>query len=310
MNTALVFDNDIRHRNFIIKLLTERLFFGAEYLDQATKIIEKIDELQPEVIFLDVSRPKMEGLFALEAIRRSDNYKEMPVVVMSTISDKEVLTKLIKLGITDFIIKQYDLRNTLEKLRKVITPYKIKAAKESGLNKKADPKKETDDKIVNFVTQKREKVRHEIETAIWKSFRGIANDEIKLAKLQGIKIDNENVFSYVKNFAAIDGEPVHLGLFCAEQGVRKIAGKMQGGGVMKIEDGALDVFKELVEDIANNIKEIFEMQEVPVKNTSVSMKRNLENIPNDTWRESIYFVSSQGDFFIFGLIGNPPKKDG
>lgn len=87
---------------------------------------EKIKQLAPDVITLDVEMPKMDGLTFLRNLMR---LRPMPVVMISSLTERgaDVTFKALELGAVDFVAKpKLDLAGTLERyseeiIGKVIT---------------------------------------------------------------------------------------------------------------------------------------------------------------------------------------------
>ncbi len=88
---------------------------------------QKIKELTPDVVTLDVEMPNMDGLTFLERIMR---LRPMPVVMVSTLTQKgaEVTLQALEMGAVDFVAKPtVDLRSGLtQKAEELIA--KVKAA--------------------------------------------------------------------------------------------------------------------------------------------------------------------------------------
>ncbi|WP_427911999.1 protein-glutamate methylesterase/protein-glutamine glutaminase [Ramlibacter sp. MMS24-I3-19] len=88
---------------------------------------EKIRELDPDVITLDVEMPRMDGLAFLERIMK---LRPMPVVMISTLTERGAQTTLraLELGAVDFVAKPtLDVRAGLDELAREITG-KLRAA--------------------------------------------------------------------------------------------------------------------------------------------------------------------------------------
>src|SRR5690348_7641633 len=68
---------------------------GAELLKQ---LIACTDSHTPDIIFLDVNMPKVNGLEALEAIRNAPRFRSVPVVVYSTSSSDHFINDAHRLG--------------------------------------------------------------------------------------------------------------------------------------------------------------------------------------------------------------------
>jgi two-component system, chemotaxis family, protein-glutamate methylesterase/glutaminase len=82
---------------------------------------EKIRELKPDVITLDIEMPNMDGLEFLEKLMR---LHPLPVLMVSTLTEKgsEATLRALELGAIDFIAKpKIDIKNQLEAYAEEIT---------------------------------------------------------------------------------------------------------------------------------------------------------------------------------------------
>ena len=62
-------------------------------------------ELKPDIIFLDIRLPKMDGLRVLETLRSDDRTREVPVVILSNYGERELVERGLKLGALEYLIK-------------------------------------------------------------------------------------------------------------------------------------------------------------------------------------------------------------
>jgi two-component system, chemotaxis family, chemotaxis protein CheY len=60
---------------------------------------------QPDLIFLDVRMPQMDGLELLRRLRDGPETSELPVVVLSNYSDEDLRRQSRELGALDWIVK-------------------------------------------------------------------------------------------------------------------------------------------------------------------------------------------------------------
>jgi CheY-like chemotaxis protein len=67
--------------------------------------LEKAKALRPDIIFLDIRLPKLDGLGVLEALRADAATAPIPVVILSNWNEKELVERSIKLGALDHMIK-------------------------------------------------------------------------------------------------------------------------------------------------------------------------------------------------------------
>ncbi len=59
----------------------------------------------PDILFLDIRLPKMDGLGVLEVLRQDERTRNLPVVILSNYSERELVDRGLKLGALDFLIK-------------------------------------------------------------------------------------------------------------------------------------------------------------------------------------------------------------
>jgi two-component system chemotaxis response regulator CheB len=91
--------------------------------------LEKIPQVNPDVITLDVEMPEMDGLQTLKAIRKS--YPRLPVIMFSTVTDRGAAVTLDALasGASDYVTKPSNVGSTtaaMARIREELIP-KIKA---------------------------------------------------------------------------------------------------------------------------------------------------------------------------------------
>lgn len=90
---------------------------------------EKIKQLNPDVLTLDIEMPRMDGLTFLRNLMR---LRPMPVVMISTLTEKgaEVTLQALELGAVDFVSKpKVDVSNTLNEYAEEIIEKILMAAK-------------------------------------------------------------------------------------------------------------------------------------------------------------------------------------
>jgi CheY-like chemotaxis protein len=79
----------------------------------------------PDVIFLDLNMPKMNGLEFLKMIKGNRNFKKIPVIIYTTSSNPEDIRKTRELGATDYVTKPSDFDDLYQKLIAVLNKHLI-----------------------------------------------------------------------------------------------------------------------------------------------------------------------------------------
>jgi DNA-binding response OmpR family regulator len=81
---------------------------------------DALTELQhnpPDMILLDLSMPYLDGLDFLDAIEDDSRFFDLPVAIYSGRSDQETITKALKLGACEYIVKGMSWEETYERIR-------------------------------------------------------------------------------------------------------------------------------------------------------------------------------------------------
>lgn len=71
----------------------------------------------PEVLILDINMPEVSGLDLLEFLRRRPEWKELPIIVLSSESADSTVDKALLLGADTYIMKPV----TIQELEKAMT---------------------------------------------------------------------------------------------------------------------------------------------------------------------------------------------
>jgi len=86
---------------------------------------EALDELRGhgteiEMVITDIMMPEMDGLELFSAIRSNPKWKALPVVVASAAADAESVSRAVRLGCEDYLLKPINTAQLLEKVRSIM----------------------------------------------------------------------------------------------------------------------------------------------------------------------------------------------
>ena len=104
MSTVLVVDDEAGTRQTMMRLLGREGYetVGAGDGREALQVLEA---RTPDVIVLDLMMPGMDGLELLEAIQRHPQWKALPVVVLTALSDTHTVNRAHQLGAKAYLVK-------------------------------------------------------------------------------------------------------------------------------------------------------------------------------------------------------------
>ena len=67
--------------------------------------IQQLNQVIPDVIFMDLNMPGLNGLEVLRFLRRDPTTATVPVVIVSASDDKETISAALEAGANDYIVK-------------------------------------------------------------------------------------------------------------------------------------------------------------------------------------------------------------
>ena len=105
LKKALIVEDDNKFRALLKRLLEKKFHMIVFEADNGMKGFEvfKREASNLDIVFLDIAMPFMNGIELLEKIRVED--KNVPVIVMTCMCDKESVQRMIELGVTEYVLK-------------------------------------------------------------------------------------------------------------------------------------------------------------------------------------------------------------
>jgi two-component system, cell cycle response regulator len=70
--------------------------------------LTKVAEENPDLILLDIMMPEMDGFEVLRQLKAGESYRDIPVIIISALSDLSNVVKGIKLGAEDYLPKPFN----------------------------------------------------------------------------------------------------------------------------------------------------------------------------------------------------------
>lgn len=82
---------------------------------------QELQRQMPDLLLLDVVLPKKDGFEILEEIRRRDDMRKLPVILLTNLGQKPDVQRGLELGADDYIIKaHFTPSEVVEKIEKVL----------------------------------------------------------------------------------------------------------------------------------------------------------------------------------------------
>jgi len=84
--------------------------------DQALDIIKKNGI--PELILLDLLMPEKDGFQTVEDLKKDEKTKNIPIIILSNLSQEEDIKKVMDMGVTEYLIKaNTPLQTVIDKIK-------------------------------------------------------------------------------------------------------------------------------------------------------------------------------------------------
>ena len=90
-----------------------------------SEALELIEEQKPDLILLDIMMPEMDGYEVLKRLKENSTLNQIPVILLSAITDSDSKTKGFSLGAVDYITKPFEI---VEVKARVMTQLRLEEA--------------------------------------------------------------------------------------------------------------------------------------------------------------------------------------
>lgn len=106
MKTILLVEDD----PFLIDIYSTKLKesgFGVVVVSNGEAVLAKIEEQRPDAVLLDIVLPNLDGWEILRQIKEKPFSKDLKVIILSNLGQKEEVEKGLNLGAAKYLIKAH-----------------------------------------------------------------------------------------------------------------------------------------------------------------------------------------------------------
>lgn len=114
MKLLIIEDDEIQHE--LLGAIFEQIGAQGIFCTTGEAGLEKLSNHYFDAVLLDLGLPGKSGLQVLKSIRDNPMLRDMPVIVLTATKTRESLQQCMKLGISDYIGKPYQLQQFSQKL--------------------------------------------------------------------------------------------------------------------------------------------------------------------------------------------------
>ncbi|MBF0317788.1 MAG: response regulator [Nitrospirae bacterium] len=115
----------------LLKTLLQWRNYDAITAEDGYKALEALQEHKIDVVLLDIMMPGIDGYEVCKKIKEDERYKNIPVVMITALTDTESRIKGIEAGAEDFIVKPFDRSEVIARIKMLL---KMKSLNDSLLS--------------------------------------------------------------------------------------------------------------------------------------------------------------------------------
>ena len=105
---ALVVDDVEENRDILVRRLRRLGVVDVEQAVNGRDALERLAERNFDLVLLDIMMPEMNGYEVLDVLRRDGRTHELPVLVISALSEIDAVARCLEQGAEDFIFKPFN----------------------------------------------------------------------------------------------------------------------------------------------------------------------------------------------------------
>lgn len=129
---VLVVDDEVNLREGLVELISGEGFRVTQAGDGAAAVeLLREGDLQPDVIFLDLRMPKLDGLNVLKVIQE-EKLSCGPIIVISAYGDSSKMIEAMRRGAYDYITKPLDLDEVVSTLHRALEQRRLSQVAEAA----------------------------------------------------------------------------------------------------------------------------------------------------------------------------------
>jgi two-component system chemotaxis response regulator CheY len=116
--SALIIDDSAHMRILLSKLLQRNGFTNVDVAVNGAEGVQHFKAQNPDVVFLDAVMPEMDGLTALQEIKKLE--AQTIVVITTSLSEREKVLQFKEAGADYYLLKPFEDKKLVDTLQKIV----------------------------------------------------------------------------------------------------------------------------------------------------------------------------------------------
>jgi putative two-component system response regulator len=120
LDPILIVDDEPVNLKLLERILSQQGYRNLVLIDDPREAVARYQAIRPALILLDIMMPHMNGYEVMEQLKALNDPVMPPIVVLTALSDKDTLVRVLKAGARDFIGKPFDRNELLMRVRNLL----------------------------------------------------------------------------------------------------------------------------------------------------------------------------------------------
>jgi len=120
------------------------------------RLLSALEKITPALILLDMEMPGINGIETLKVLKSNDDYKNIPVIFLTSRSDESTEIKALELGAADYLTKPFSIPRLNQRIRqniRLLSQQKQLERNNDTLKERVVEQTETIDELKNAIVQ-------------------------------------------------------------------------------------------------------------------------------------------------------------
>ncbi len=125
--TVMLVDDDEFQHKIVAKILGAencRMVFAAS----GAEALKAMGKSRPELVLMDVQMPVIDGIETLRQLKQAPEFVNIPVIMVTGMSEGKVVVDSLKAGAVDFVVKPFDRDKLIAKVARWLHPEPVPVA--------------------------------------------------------------------------------------------------------------------------------------------------------------------------------------
>ncbi|WP_368187479.1 response regulator [Aestuariibius sp. HNIBRBA575] len=120
MKKKILAVDDSRTMRSLLERALHDAGFDVDLAEDGVDGLDKLEDAQPDLVITDINMPRLDGFGVIEGIRAMDQYRGLPILVLTTESGAELKSKARKAGATGWIVKPFDQDKLVSAINRIV----------------------------------------------------------------------------------------------------------------------------------------------------------------------------------------------